>query len=87
MKNVKGLNIKNMKETLVNYSGNVDDLNMIWDTFYKMCTMGFISNDTWKKFYDECAGWYVTEDQNEVRDSQHDDKLIWKYTSEAEYRA
>lgn len=87
MKNVKSLNLKNMKETLVNYSGNVDDLNTIWDTFYKMRTMGFISNDTWRKFCNECAGWYVTEDQNEVRDSQRDDKLIWKYTSDAEYRA
>jgi len=87
MRNVKGLNLKNMKETLVNWSGSTEDLEKIWDTFYAMCTMRFISHDTWKKFYDECAGWYVTEDGAEVRDSERDDKLIWAYTSDAEYRA
>ena len=87
MMKAKTLTIKNMKETLVNYSGSEDEMTMIWDTLQKMCCMGFITNDTWVKFFDQCHGWYVTEDQSEVRDSANDDKLIWKYTSDALYIA
>ena len=87
MANVKSLNIKNMKETLINYSGNQEEMNKIWDSFYQMCCLDFISRDTWCKFFDQCKGWYVTEDNSEVRDSEHDDKVIWVYTPDAEYRA
>ena len=87
MKNGKALNIKNMKETLINYSGEQKEMDKIWDGFYQMACIGFISHDTWRKFFEQCKGWYVTADQSEVRDGEHDDKVIWKYTSEAEYRA
>ncbi len=87
MANVKALNIKNMKETLINYSGEQKEMDKIWDGFYQMACIGFISQDTWRKFFEQCKGWYVTEDQSEVRDGEHDGKVIWKYTSEAEYRA
>lgn len=87
MKNTKSLSIKNMKETLINYSGEQKELERIWDGFYQMTTLGFISRDAWKKFFEQCKGWYVTEDQSEVRDMENDDALIWRYTSEAMYTA
>ena len=49
--NAKALNLKNMKETIVNYSGNQEEFNKIWDTFYQMSCIGFISQDTWRKFF------------------------------------
>lgn len=83
----KYLNLKNMKETLVNYSGDNQEIQKIWDGFHLMACMDFITGDTWRKFYEECKGWYVTDDGSEVRDSAHDDKLIWTYNGETEYCA
>ena len=83
----KALNLKNMKETLVNYSGCEEEFEKIWNTFYEMVKMDFIDRDLWVKFYEQCKGWYITKDQGEVRDMDHDDKLIWRYTSEEFYRA
>lgn len=84
---MKNLNLKNMKETLVNYSGCQSEFDKIWHTFYELTCLDFISQDTWRKFYDCCKGWYVDEEKIEIRDSEHEDKLVWKYTSEAEYKA
>jgi len=60
---MKALNIKNMKETLVNYSGgDRDEFNRIWDTFRDMANLGFISSDTWNKFFNQTASWVITYD-------------------------
>lgn len=84
---MKNLNLKNMKETLINYSGCQSEFDKIWDAFYEMACVGFIDQNTWRKFYDQCKGWYVSEDETEIRDSEREDKLVWKYTSESEYKA
>lgn len=91
MKNAKALNLKNMKETIVNYSGDQKEFDKIWDAFYQMACIGFISQDTWEKFCDQCAGWYVDEENACVRDDRHCpegvDSIVWKYTPDAEYKA
>lgn len=86
---MKALNLKNMKETLVNYSGDQQELEDIWVTFHKMATMGFITSDTWRKFYEQCKGWYVYEDSMMVcvRDSEQGDAIVWEYTADAQYKA
>ena len=66
--NTKALNLKNMKETIVNYSGTQEEFNKIWDAFYQMACIGFISQDTWRKFFDQCHGWYIDEENACVRD-------------------
>lgn len=86
MKNAKALNLKNMKETIVNYSGDQKEFDKIWDAFYQMTCVGFISQDTWKKFVDQCAGWYVDEENACVCD-EGVDSIVWEYTPDAEYRA
>lgn len=85
----KALNLKNMKETIVNYSADQKEFDKIWDTFSEMACIGFIDQDTWKKFIDQCAGWYIDEVNQCVRDEPHVgiSKIVWKYTSEAEYKA
>ena len=52
-----------------------------------MACLGFITQDTWRKFYEECKGWFVTTDGAEVRDSEQGDAVIWTYTGEAQYKA
>lgn len=84
---MKNINLKNMKETLVNYSGCQSEFDRIWHVFYEMACMGFISQDTWKKFFEQCKGWYVDETNAEIRDSEQDDKIIWKYNPETFYHA
>lgn len=87
----KLLNLKNMKETLVNYSGDNEELNKIWDALHTMACYGFIDSNTWQKFFDQCRGWYVDEENDCVRDelNTHEgvDSIVWKYTGDAEYKA
>lgn len=87
----KALNLKNMKETIVNYSADQKEFNKIWDTFYYLTCLDFIDRDTWKKFYDQCAGWYIDEENACVRDERNCyegvDSIIWEYTTNAEYKA
>ena len=88
---MKSLNLKNMKETLVNYSGNQYEFSKIWDEFYDMHCMGFMSSKTWDKFCEQCRGWYYDEYCNCIRDERNCqdgvDSIVWKYTPDAEYRA
>lgn len=89
----KALNLKNMKETIVNYSGNQKEFDAIWDCYYQMACLGFISQDTWRKFNAQCGTWYVDEENACVRDGlccdndTDSDAIVWAYTPEAEYRA
>lgn len=91
-KTAKLLNLKNMKEAIVNYSEDQKDFDKIWYAFYQMACIGFISHDTWIKFFDQCAGWYVDEENACVRDSRNCpegvDAIVWQYTSDyVEYMA
>ena len=63
MKNCKSLSIKNMKETLVNYcGGDLKEYVKIWDSFVSMRFFGFISSETWKKFFEQTKGWTIDGD-------------------------
>ena len=88
---MKLLNLKTMKEALVNYSGDQVEFGEIWNVFNKMAQMRFISWETWFKFIDQCQGWYYDEEDDCIRDERHCpegvDSIVWKYTSDAEYRA
>lgn len=85
----KALNIKNMKERIINYSGDQKEFDRIWDSFYTMSCIGFIDRETWVKFFNETAGWYIDTDDNNiyVRDSRNNDSIVWTYTGNAEYKA
>ncbi len=91
MKTTKALNLKNMKESIVNYSEDQKEFDEIWDSFYRMACIGFISPDTWNKFFEQCGGWYVDEENACVRDGRNCpegvDSVVWEYTADAEYRA
>ena len=87
MKTTKALNLKNMKETYINFTGTKEDMELVWKNFYQLECMGFISRELWIKFAEQCKGWYITEDQSEVRDSTRDDELVWRYTSDEWYTA
>lgn len=80
-----------MKEALINYSGEQEEFSKIWNVFYQMVLMGFISAETWVKFANECRGWYVDEEGACIRDERQCqdgvDSIVWKYTTDAEYHA
>ena len=88
---MKLLNLKTIKETLVNYSGNQEEFSKIWDMFYDLVCMRFISWGTWMKFTEQCRGWYYDEYCNCIRDERNCqdgiDSIVWKYTPDSEYRA
>ena len=88
---MKLLNLKIMKETLVNYSGNQEEFSKIWDMFYDLVRMRFISWETWYKFTEQCSGWYYDEYSDCIRDERHCqegvDSIVWTYTPDAQYRA
>jgi hypothetical protein len=88
---MKALNLKNMKETLVNYSGNREEFSVIWNKFYDLVCLGFISRGTWYKFAKQCSGWYYDEYSDCIRDERNcqdgADCIVWKYTPDAEYHA
>ena len=90
MKNVKELNVKNLKETLVNYSSNDKEFEKIYNIFYEMAFMGFIPMGVWEEFNNETWGWYYYEDltTNEIRDRENGDAVIYDYNhSDEAYRA
>ena len=60
---MKALNVKNMKETLVNYcGGSEDEYNKIYSVFWEMATMGFISDKDWRRFFDDTHAWTISGD-------------------------
>lgn len=88
---MKALNLKNMKETLVNYSRDQEEFGKIWNGFYQMVCLGFISRETWNKFANQCRGWYYDEYSDCIMDElnfpEGVDSVVWKYTPDAEYHA
>ena len=88
---MKALNLKNIKFTFLNYSVDQEKFYEIWNVFYQMVCLGFISWGTWKKFSKQCRGWYYDEYSNCIRDELHCqegvDSIVWKYTPDAEYHA
>ena len=50
---MKKLNLKTMIATYKN-SLNAEDAESVWNTFRQMYELGFISWETWSKFFDEC---------------------------------
>jgi len=83
----KTLTLKNIKETLVNYTGEQCILDELWFAFREMMCLGFISDDLWNKIYEQCGGWFIDEAANCVRDMRQGGTIIWKYTEDKQYKA
>lgn len=75
----------------MNFSGDQKEFDKIWYAFYQMACIGFIDQEVWLKFLDQCSGWYVDEENACVRDEQNCpngvDSIVWEYTPDAEYKA
>lgn len=89
----KALNVKNMKETLVNYcGGDENEFNRIWDTFRSMAVLGFISNEAWSRFFASTKGWRIEGDY--LVDDNKNGEIVFDFDNGArndkeyeEYRA
>lgn len=85
------LNVKNMADAMIAFGEDGPGMNKVWQTFYHLYTMGFITRDEWTRFYDKCKGWYVTEEteynfstlspivHKYIRDSERDDEIVYEY--------
>lgn len=61
----KALNIKNMKETLVNFSGgDREEYDRIWSAFRDMRNLGFIDAAMWDKFWAQTSAWCIDDDMH-----------------------
>lgn len=60
------LNVKNMKNTYMNAKS---DMPTVWDAFFKMHCMNYISHDEWWKFSKKCESWYYDTNLDAVIDS------------------
>ena len=80
---MKSLNLRNMKEALAKYADDQEEMDDIWDAMHMMYVLDFIDHDTWRKFYEDCVGWYFDEENNCVRDCHrqeaHRDVIVWEY--------
>ena len=88
---MKALSIDTMKEALINYAHNQEEMDDIWNALYMMYRFDFIDHHTWRGFYEECVGWYFDEENNCVRDCHqlvgHKDAIVWEYREGVVYIA
>lgn len=61
MKNLN-LNLKNMIQRY--YDSKADQ--KVWDAYYVMYAMGFLTRETWNKFYEACKDWVYDEEKHAV---------------------
>ena len=83
----KALNLKNMTEDFVNFTGSNEEMKTLWKAFCLLERAGYISLETWIKFFNRCAGWHVSKDGTRVLDSRNDNSLVWEYTPDDTFRA
>lgn len=60
MKQHLNLNLKNMMQRY--HTSHADD--KVWDAFFQMYSMGFISYETWMKFFEKCKDWVWDEEKH-----------------------
>lgn len=59
---MKSLNLKNMIEMYYRAYAN----EKVWDAFYQMYLLGFISFETWDKFIDACGFWVYDKEKRKI---------------------
>lgn len=57
---MKKLNLKNMTEMYYRAYAN----EKVWNAFYQMYLLDFISYETWVAFFERCKNWVYDEDKH-----------------------
>ena len=70
----RNLNVRNMKDT---YLYARADMRKVWEAFYTMYQMDFISCDEWHKFFEACKSWEYDSTQNAVVDCMTGDLITY----------
>ena len=83
---MKELNVKNMKEALVNNAEDQESMDRIWYNFFDLANLGFIDINVWSEFMDQTKGWYFYEDDMMtcIRDREDGDGIVWEFAGEEE---
>lgn len=82
---MKYISVKAMKEAYVNYTGDQEEMNKLYDSFHTLACAGLIESRVWAKFSDDVAGWYYDELFAVVDDRT--DEVIWRYNPYKQYVA
>ena len=69
---VKNLTYKNMVES---YKEARADMNSVWDAFLTLRYMGYISEDTWLRFFNTCRSWDYNSELAQVIDADTGDVI------------
>ena len=83
---MKYVSVKALKEAYVNYTGDQEEMNKLYDAIYTVACAGLIDSNVWKKFNEDVAGWFYDDELGAVVDDRTD-KVIWFYNPYAIYTA
>lgn len=72
-KTTKNLTIKNIIHEIADSNCELD---RVWDTFYRLYCLGFISREAWNKISDTCKGYYYNEKDGFIHDRNNDNKIV-----------
>lgn len=83
---MKYVSVKAMKEAYVNYTGDQEEMNKLYDSLHVVACAGLIGSNVWAKFSEDVAGWYYDDEFGAVVDDRTDE-VIWCYNPHKEYKA
>lgn len=83
---MKYVSVKAMKEAYVNYTGDQEEMNKLYDSLYTVACAGLIDSSVWEKFSEDVAGWYYDDELCAVVDDRTDE-VVWLYNPYKEYTA
>lgn len=81
---MKAVSVKAMKCAYVNYTGDQEEMNKLYDALHVVACAGLIDSGAWAKFSEDVAGWYYDDELCAVVDDRTDE-LIWRYNPNKEY--
>lgn len=70
---MKRLIFRNMKQSLLD---NPKDIEEIYEAFALMKELGYITENDWKQFEDECMYWEYNGRIMAIQDTKRDGKII-----------
>lgn len=82
---MKCVSVKTMKEAYVNYTGDQEEMNKLYDALHVVACAGLIDSGVWAKFSEDVAGWYYDAELCGIVDEK--DEVVWLYNPYKEYKA
>ena len=52
------------------------DMIYLWETFYTMHALNYITGSTWLRFFNECSHWYFDYETSRVCTERNEEKIL-----------